>query len=362
MKKNITIQKPKNNGTKKITIVKRANKRKINKNFKIKTPKKRETEISWEETVYNVSSSIDFNTHKIAIQPGLSSSFTWLANNCANWEYYRFENLSYRYIPSVNMVNPNASGNVILSFDSDPDDPAPQSTLVTQNATKKVYGAPYKNMLLFLNSRDLNKQNPKSLIRMGPVPFGQTINVYDSGNVYISTSGQVANDVTLGSIVAKYTVKLFNPEVKTNTLSTNSMMLVVNSVNIIPATEINNDYLMSLAETVTNGIDCTIEGDTITFPPGKFFIQGRFLFIVRTGYHLTSAYLYYKINGVFPPLSDYVTFTEPSGDSPNVITMNYSNYYESSTPFTVVFYCQSSEYTTTQDIGVEGQFQILRVG
>lgn len=69
--------------------------------------------------------------------------------------------------------------------------------------------APWKDICMPLDTRDLNDLGPRKFVRVGGLQANQDIKLYDSGNIFIGTVDGTA--VAWGKLWIEYDVVLFTP-------------------------------------------------------------------------------------------------------------------------------------------------------
>jgi hypothetical protein len=148
--------------------------------------------------------TIDPNTGTFPINPGLVSTFPWLAVQAAAWEKYRFHSLKFCYYPKCGS---NQQGSVMLGCDYDAADSPP--TLETQLSS--YYGtqedAPWKEICF---NADLKRVRDARYIRTS-MPTGQDIKTFDAGTFYLATL-DAGTAAPFGKLWIEYDVELMIPQ------------------------------------------------------------------------------------------------------------------------------------------------------
>ena len=80
--------------------------------------------IAHRELIATINHSVNFSTISFNLNPGLSSTFPWLAPMAAQWEQYRFKKLLFNY---VTRTSTTTVGSILLAPDYDASDAAPTS-------------------------------------------------------------------------------------------------------------------------------------------------------------------------------------------------------------------------------------------
>lgn len=144
-----------------------------------------------------------FDVTSYPINPGIGSTFPWLASLAANFDQYRIRSLCARFESSAPATE---NGRVFMAFDYDPQDQPPVdkgSFMSYKGATSDAVWT--SNMVRFIGPR------------LGKIFYTRTggvvgdIRLYDAGNFFVSTSG-VANGVLCGELYLDYEIELVNPQ------------------------------------------------------------------------------------------------------------------------------------------------------
>jgi hypothetical protein len=179
--------------------------------------------ISKTEYLFDIASSIPFAIDSsIAINPGLSGQFPWLASVANSWEIYKFIRLVYHYKPTsgsaVSTTNP-ALGVVILATQYNSLD----APFITKQQMENYQGAvstvPYQSVSHnVLKGLTRNAQLPLTdlYIRSSAVPSGADQRMYDIGVLVVAVQGMPANGNIVGELWVDYTVELIKPRIPTS--------------------------------------------------------------------------------------------------------------------------------------------------
>lgn len=157
------------------------------------------------ELVSSLVGSVNFTVAStLAINPGQSNTFPWLATQALGWEKYRF---NYLRVCSFTRTGSTTPGSIILSPDYDASDAAPVSETVASAAYGTVEDAPWKDMCLDMDRARLREER---FVRTGSLAANQDIKLYDVANVNICTIDGTA--VAWSKIWIEYDVVLMNPQ------------------------------------------------------------------------------------------------------------------------------------------------------
>jgi len=176
----------------------------------IKTPKGCGFHVEHSELIASVLGSVDFATTKYALNPGLASVFPWLSSIANNFESYKFRSLKFRYIAGC----PSSTiGSSFLSVDYDPTDPNPTSETQIVSWESTTNQPSWRDMTFNSAPANLNKRQTY-YVRNGTLPANSDIDLYDVGNLFVSTQDNVAA-AKLGKVWAVYSVDLMTPQLGT---------------------------------------------------------------------------------------------------------------------------------------------------
>lgn len=153
-------------------------------------------------TVYG---SIAYNQNIYPINPGQSQMFPRLSRTATLYERYKFDFLEFYYQHDVSEYNPEGtSGLVYLSCKYDAAAPPPATTTQIDSSEPKVRCMPSENAVLNVPSAQLHPRGDPKFVRPGALPGGSDIKLYDVGNLFVTTSGQVADTTEIGKLYVRY--------------------------------------------------------------------------------------------------------------------------------------------------------------
>lgn len=155
------------------------------------------------ERIATVPGSVSFATvATVPCNPGLSTSFPWLSGHGRLYENYIIRKLVYRY---KNFKGTSAPGNIVLSFDPDPLDAAPDSGIAAMQSFRACDGAPWR---IFQMSVPTSK---KELFTRKTTIAGSDLKTYDAGTLFVSAEG-CADASDHGYIEVDYHIDLIRPQ------------------------------------------------------------------------------------------------------------------------------------------------------
>jgi hypothetical protein len=164
------------------------------------------------ELVGSVTGSTAYTTAlSVALNPGLSASFPWLASQAQSWERYRFNKLRFCY---YTRTGSNVPGSVQMVPDYDAADAAPASEQIASTYEDVEEDAPWKDICCELRPSALHALGPSKFIRTSALNVlgaaNQDIKTYDAGNFFLNTID--GTNVNWGKLWVEYDVTLMTPQ------------------------------------------------------------------------------------------------------------------------------------------------------
>lgn len=166
------------------------------------------------EYIGDVFSSENFSITSYPLNPGLSQTFPWLAQNALNFEEYKLLGCIFEYkAMSANALNSidTALGTVILATEYDVESQGFTSKSQMEN---HMFASSAPPSTCQLHAIECNKKlNPLNVqfTRNGPVPTGADARMYDLGTFNIATQGMQSAGVNIGELWVTYKVQLLKP-------------------------------------------------------------------------------------------------------------------------------------------------------
>lgn len=201
------------------------------------------------ELVGSVTGSTAFTVFQIiALNPGLSASFPWLATQAQAWERYRFNRLRFCY---YTRTGSNVPGSVMMVPDYDASDAAPVSEQVASSYEDVEEDAPWKDIDCDLRPSSLHALGPSKFIRVGALLANQDIKTYDAGNFFLATVDGTA--VSWGKLWVEYDITLMTPQLNPAgggalaAQAVNSVTPTTASLLPTPVTVLNSSAIVSIA-------------------------------------------------------------------------------------------------------------------
>jgi hypothetical protein len=168
----------------------------------------RECRVVHREFVSNVTGSVAFATPiQLALNPGLSATFPWLANIANNFEQYRVNRLVAKYLTRTGT---NVPGSILLYPDYDAADAAPVSEQIASNYQEVCEDAPWKDISCALRIAGMHAIGPKKFVRAEALANNLDIKTYDVGTLFLSTVD--GTTVSWGKLWLEYDISFFEPQ------------------------------------------------------------------------------------------------------------------------------------------------------
>jgi hypothetical protein len=150
-------------------------------------------------TTFAVQSVLELN-------PGLATTFPWLAPQAAQWEQYCCKRLVAQYIP---FAPTSTQGDVIMSPEYDASDTVPTTEAQAANVQGSLTDACWKQLNMTLD--------PTAMMGIGPRKFVRSANVagdpktFDVGRLFICTNNG-ANTNAIGKVFLDYEFEFYIPQ------------------------------------------------------------------------------------------------------------------------------------------------------
>ncbi len=234
----------------------------------VQSRKMKKTIIKHCEQVQEVAGST--NTFSLqsnySLNPGLSTTFPWLSQVCAQYEAYKFKYIRFIYMPYVSSAT---AGYIAMNCDYNATD-SPSSEFTTKQSFCDYDGTTQSNSweASVFSVRCPNKQGPDNrAIRFGTLSGSYDLNLYDHGTFNLAVGSQTGT-ANIGTLYVDYAVELYRPRV--NYGAVNSGYAHFTSSTSVSAT----NPLGTSQTTVSNNMGVSISGKVLTFSR-----VGRYMFI-----------------------------------------------------------------------------------
>jgi len=146
------------------------------------------------------------------LNPGLASTFPWLANIASRFQEYEFKGLVWHYVPTSGTFNGTSAalGSVMLQTTYRSTDTAPASKTEMMNEYCANETVPFDSMAHPVECDP--KENPFSIhyVRNVGITSGEPL-MYDLGTTFVATIGQSNSNDFVGDLWVTYEVELKKP-------------------------------------------------------------------------------------------------------------------------------------------------------
>jgi len=141
------------------------------------------------------------------LNPGLSDNFPWLSQIAMSFEFYRWRRLRFIY---RNHCGTDTNATLYTATQHDAKDPPflEKEQLLDYEGAKSLICYKDHDIDCLINKGTLTK---KLLVRTGPVPSDQSIQLYDAGKFTVVTSSAVGG-TEAGDLLVEYEVELSVPK------------------------------------------------------------------------------------------------------------------------------------------------------
>lgn len=236
------------------------------------------TRIRHREYIQDIVSSASANTftnQQLAIQPGLPSSFPWLAPIANQYEQYIIRGMVFEFktlfADAIASSQANSSvGGVILATDYNVLNPAFTSKQQMDNTQYTTSCKPSVSFYHPIECRPTSMPTMQFYTRGGNAPANADLRLYDLGNINVASFGIAAASVVLGELWVTYDIEFSKPITRgfTSNVLTDHAQL---KGTVAAATPLGNASVF-----VNNSsIGGSIVGNGYVFPP--FISDGSFL-------------------------------------------------------------------------------------
>lgn len=277
-----------------------------------------------------------FSITHYPINPGVSETFPWLSTLAQNFEQYKINGMIFEFkstsADALNSTN-TALGSVILctEYNSDSD---PFSN--KQQMENHEFCSSAKQSCSVLHPVECKRSQTsisELYVRIGDVPVGQDLRLYDLGRFSIATVGQQGASVNIGELWCTYEVEFMKPQLP-------DVSNIVATDHIFSQTSVStSNYFGTTQTTLQSSLGCDYSSNTITFPE-----------------NLTSGAYLVNINWYNPILSPLAGFTAPT------ITLGGCAGFETYTNSTDSVLEVNSNGVSSNAVSIVCQLQIEQAG
>jgi hypothetical protein len=228
--------------------------------------------VSHREYLSDVVGSTAWSVSSYSVNPGLAATFPWFSKLASNFEQYRLLGCVFEYrTTSANALNSTntALGTVIMAADYDSLDNAFQNKQQMEAYEGAVSTAPSYSAACGIECKSNQTTLTKQYVRVGAIPSGADIRMYDMANFQIATVGMQAA-ATIGELWVSYRVELLKPK-----LATPVGQQLPAARFTFAATSNNSFVLSTVVASATNVLAISITANAVTLAanqPGRYII------------------------------------------------------------------------------------------
>lgn len=174
------------------------------------------------EYLGDITATTDFTINAYSINPGLKSTFPWLAQIADSFEQYRMRGLVFEFKSMssdsiLSSATSTALGVVVMATEYNVLDGNFQSKSIMENYDFANSGKPSQTLYHPVEcAQRMGNPLANMWTRSSPVPSTADARMYDLGLFQLATSGMQAAGGTIGELWATYEVELYKAKVGTN--------------------------------------------------------------------------------------------------------------------------------------------------
>ncbi len=210
------------------------------------------------EYLSDINGTAGFNNTAYPLNPGIATTFPWLATVAQNYQEYVFHGVVFEFRPLItDFVTGGAPGVVIMATNYNADAPVYTSKQQMENSEYAVSVKPTNALMHGVECAINQTILPQRYVRTGNVPVGQDLRLYDYGNFQFATQANPIQD--LGELWVTYCVEFHKPILPIDVGGD------VNSAHVF-RTSVSTGSPFGLIQVVNNGsLAVTVSGTAITF-------------------------------------------------------------------------------------------------
>jgi len=180
----------------------------------MKRTKARSLVVSQRELIVgSVAGSTDFALQvDLSINPGLATSFPWLAPIASQWQQYRIKKLVFEWIP---IAATNTAGDYLMAFEYNASEPVPSTEQELSAYEGAIMSSTWCASKLVL---DLGASNSILRKTVRQVATAGDIKTFDIGRLIVATNN-CPNTNNVGKLYADYDIEFFVPQVSVSSVS-----------------------------------------------------------------------------------------------------------------------------------------------
>lgn len=263
------------------------------------------------EFVGNVTNTTAFAVQQFPLNPGMATTFPWLANQAVDWEQYTVHRLHAVY---VTRAGTSEVGSVIIAPDYDAADAPPSSEQLITQMQDAVEDAPWKDQRCILDPKSMHPLGPRKFVRASMI--AGDIKTYDVGTLYVATVGSSTNQI--GKLWLDYDIEFFVPQNGEPVTSSRTCSLILLHHTQIYTT--GTPAVVEFDEPIFDamGVTSGLVGGVFTPPKGTYKFTANFSVRMGIAGNLTAELVFLKngssaLTGSGPPYVSYSKVTQETG-------------------------------------------------
>ncbi len=240
---------------------------------------KRSTRIVHREYLMDITGSTNFSLQSFNLNPGLETTFPWLAQVSNNFQAYKFHGLVFEFwstsADALNNVN-TALGTVIMGTNYN----AARANFVNKAEMEQYEfscsSKPSMSLIHPVECAPGEAPLDELYIRTGALPAGEVIQFYDLGKFQLATVGMQAA-ANIGELWVSYDVELYKPRIDPAGAYPGEFTRINNGPYVAAANilgSIQTNPIGNLGVTITS---TNVGWDTLNFPSsitgGSYFVM-----------------------------------------------------------------------------------------
>jgi hypothetical protein len=155
------------------------------------------------DLIGTINDAASFTVSKYAVNPGIASTFPWLAVEAAQWNEYRLHKCKFLF---VTRSATSQVGTIIMAPNYDASDSAPTLESQLGNFSDSVEDTEWKDIECTLDLASMHPIGPRKFVRTAAV--AGDIKTYDVANFFLSVDGATTN--VIGKLYVEYDVEFFD--------------------------------------------------------------------------------------------------------------------------------------------------------
>jgi hypothetical protein len=262
----------------------------------LKTQEPRVGVIEKRELITLVSGTTGFQALKFSVNPGLPKTFPIGATEAKNWTEWRCTQMRVDYIPTVSeFATQGQQGEVAIAVDYNADNALPTAMNQIEAMHFAGGGIPSKGFAFMAKPKLLNKADPK-YVRLGPVPAGDDLRLYDGGSLYFATSG-CTNTTQIGKLEVTYRFEMGLPTLLNVGQTNDSDVSWFQSTSGEAAGATGVAANVAMATASFNGLGAVNTAGSIVPPAGNYVVSIDAV-VANSSSAMTAAQVDIQKNGV----------------------------------------------------------------